>query len=140
MKDAPGHIFRRPWEQGLAVTSYPHKVQHSHQLHIVRAMLVLQRVTRKALIGYLKVKNNGGFLLHFPSYIGMIIFVAQWLLEMSFCAGALCIAPVDCATTCRYAGFPCLHSHIASNKYFSSLALRIEMAFQRFPALVVVFI
>lgn len=70
----------------------------------------------------------------------MIIFVAQWPLEMLFRAGALCVARVDHATTRRYAAFPCLHSHIASNRYFPLLALRVEMAFQRFPALVVVFI
>lgn len=60
--------------------------------------------------------------------------MAQWLLEMPFCA------EVNRASTRRYAGFPCLHSCIASNKYFSLLALRVKMAFQRFPALVVVFI
>lgn len=128
---------------GWLLTSYLHKVQHSHEVHVVRAtqVLQLQRVTRKALIGYLKVKNNSASLLHFPSYTGMIIFVARWLLEMLFHAGALSVARVNCATTtCRCAGFPCLRSCTASNKYFSLLALRVEMAFQRFPAFVVVFI
>lgn len=53
--------------------------------------------------------------------------------------GAL-IARVDCATTCRYAGFLHLRSCTASNRYVSLPAVGVEMALQRFPALVVVFI
>lgn len=47
----------------LAGTSCPHKVQLSHQLHVVRTtqLFQFQHVTRKALIGYLKVKSNDGF-------------------------------------------------------------------------------
>lgn len=55
-------IFRRPYGRELAVTSCARKVQLSHQLHVGRAkqVLQLQHVTRKALIGFLKVKNNDG--------------------------------------------------------------------------------
>lgn len=60
-----GGIFRRPCERELADTSCPHEVQllHLQQLHVVRATKVVQlwHVTRKALIGYLKVKNNDRF-------------------------------------------------------------------------------
>lgn len=47
------------------VTSYPPRVQHSHQLHVVKALQVfqLQCVTRRALIGYLKAKNSGFYCI-----------------------------------------------------------------------------
>lgn len=76
----------------------------------------------------------------------MMVFVAQWLVEVLFCAGAFCTALVDCAIT--HVGMLDFHeclsmsafTHVACSKHFPLLAFRVEMAFQRFPALVVVFI
>lgn len=68
----------------------------------------------------------------------MIVFLTR-LVEVPFCAGAFCTAKLTVPSYVGVLDFPAF-TCVACSKHFPLLAFRVEMAFQGFPALVVVFI